>query len=199
MIPLAALALLQSTRYKVTLEGGATGTARLTQTKRTGGGKVVRLAATLRRGGSTIELHVESTYDATGSPLRKLQSFGLPGRAATHEVIVSFDADGAHAVVRERGTPKVTDVPLAKGLSRANAAEMWFVATKPKVGDVAKAYTFDADALEWVPTETTYVGEAKEGHRLKIVRRDRTSEAVVDDAGLPVRVDDGAMKLVRDL
>lgn len=197
MIPFALVVFQATIQYRVTLEGGGQGTARLTQTKRPEGGKIVRLVATLRRGNSTVEVHTESTFDAAGNPLRKLQSYGVPGRAPQHETIVTFDAEGANAVVRELGVPKASKVPLAPKLNRANAAESWFLTAKPKKGDVAKAWTFDPDALEWIPTETTYVGPVKEGHLLRIVRRDRTSEAVVDDAGMPVRLQDGAMKLER--
>lgn len=184
--------------YKVSLAGGAQGEARLTQTKRPGGGKTVRLVATLRRGNTTIEIHTESTFDATGSPIRKIQGYGPVGVAAQHETIVTFDADGAHAVVREHGVPKATSVDLAPKLSRANTAETWFSAVRPKKGDVATAWTFDPDALEWVKTETTYVGPVKDGHLLRIFRREKTSEAVVDDQGIPVRLEEGGMKLVRD-
>lgn len=139
MIPLVLVVLQATVQYRVTLEGGGEGTARLTQSKRPEGGKIVRLFATLRRGNATVEVRTEATFDAKGNPLRKLQSYGAPGRAAQHEAIVSFDADGANAVVREHGTPKASKVALAPKLNRANAAETWFVSVRPKVGDVAKA------------------------------------------------------------
>ncbi len=197
MIPLALVLLQTTANYRVTLDGGAEGTARLTQTRRPEGGKTVRLVATLRRQGSSVEVRSESTFDAQGSPLRKVQGYGPPGKPPLHETIVTFDAQGAHAVVRERGVPKATDVPLAPKLVRANAAETWFVLVKPSPGDVAKAWTFDPDALEWVPNQTTYVGPAKGGHLLRTVRREKTGETIVDDAGLPVQVEEGGMKLER--
>lgn len=197
MIPLVLIALQATVQYNVTLEGGGQGTARLTQTKRPEGGKTVRLVATLRRGNATVEVRTESTFDAKGNPLRKLQSYGTPGRAPQHETIVTFDAEGANAVVRELGVPKTSKVALAPKLSRTNVAETWFISAKPMKGDVAKAWTFDPDALEWVPTETTYAGATKEGHLLRVVRRDRTSEAIVDESGMPIRLQDGAMKLSR--
>lgn len=191
------LALQASQTYLVTLEGGAKGEARLTQTRRPDGGKTVRLVATLRRGSSTVEVRSESTFDAAGSPLRKSQGYGPPGRAPQHETLVTFDAAGANAVVRDLGVPKATKVALAPRLSRANAAETWFVSVRPKPGDVATAYTFNPDALEWTMTETTYVGRVKEGNLLRIVRREKKSEAIVDDAGLPVRVEEEGMRLER--
>lgn len=203
MIPIVLVSLQGSPptgvtmNYRLTLEGGGVGNARLTQTVRAEGGKTVRLVASLRRGNATVEIRSESVFDATGSPVRKVQGYGPPGRAPQHETIVTFDAAGANAVVRERGVPKASKIPLVAKLSRANAAETWFVAIRPKPGDVARAWTFDPDALEWGPTETIYVGPTKGGHLLRIVRRDKKSEAVVDDAGLPVRLEEGAMKLER--
>lgn len=197
MIPLVILALQATAQYRVTLEGGGEGTARVTQTRRPDGGKTVRLVASLKRGSVTLEVRSEATFDAVGNPLRKSQGYGPPGRSPQHETLVTFDAAGANAVVRDLGVPKATKVALAPKLSRTNAAETWFVAIRPKPGDVARAYTFDPGALEWTLTETIYVGPVKGGHLLRIVRRDRKSEAVVDDAGLPVRVEQEGMRLER--
>ena len=197
MIPLLLVVLQGTARYRVSVEGGGQGEARLTQTKRPEGGKTVRLVATLRRGNVALEIRSESTFDALGNPVRKSQGYGPVGRAASHETIVTFDEAGANAVVREQGVPKASKISLAKGLRRANAAETWFVFSRPKVGEVAKAYTFDPDGLEWVPTETTYVGPTKGGNLLRIVRRDKKTEAIVDDAGVPVRIQDGGMRLER--
>lgn len=196
MIPLALL-VLQTAGYRVGLDAGGEGTARLTQRARPGGGKTVLMVATLRRGAASVEVRTESVFDAVGAPLRKVQGVGPPGRPPTHETIVTFDAAGAHAVVRERGVPKATEVPLDPKRSRANAAETWFLSAKPKPGDVAKAWTFDASALEWAPTETTYVGPVPGGHLLRIARGEKRGEAVLDDAGLPVRIEEGGLRLER--
>lgn len=197
MIPLALLALQGMAEYRVRLEGGVEGAARVTVSKRPEGGKTVRSVIDLKRGSVTLQMRVEAVFDATGSPIRQSQGYGPPGRAPRHETLVTFDAAGANAVVRDLGVPKASRVPLAPKLSRANAAETWFIGIKPRPGDVAKAWTFDPDGLEWTFTETTYVGPTKGGHLLRTVRRDRTSETVMDDAGVPVRIQEGAMKLER--
>lgn len=197
MIPLVLLALQSTARYRVTLPGGAEGTARITVVRRPEGGKTVRSVIDLKRGSVLIQLRVDATYDASGSPVRQSQGYGPPGRAAGHETIVTFDAAGANAVVRDLGVPKASHVALSPKLSRANAAETWFVAVRPKPGDMARAWTFDPDALEWSLTETTYVGQTKGGHLLRVVRGERTGEAVVDDAGVPVRLTQGEMRLER--
>ena len=186
-----------SASYGVVLAGGVDGTARITVARRPEGGKTVRSVIDLKRGSKSLRFHFEATYDAAGSPVRQTQDYGVPGKAPQHQTIVTFDAAGANAVVRELGVPKVSHVALAPRLSRANAAETWFVAARPKVGEAARAWTFDPDALEWTPTETTYVGPTKGGNLLRIVRQDRVSEAVVDDAGVPVRLVQGEMRLER--
>lgn len=189
----------RTAQYRVALPGGTDGTARITVARRPEGGKTVRSVIDLKRGSILLRFRLDATYDASGSPVRQSQGYGPPGRAAAHETIVTFDAEGANAVVRDLGVPKASHVALAPRLSRANAAETWFVAFRPKPGDVARAWTFDPDALEWTLTETTYVGPVKGGHLLRIVRRDRTSEAVVDDAGVPVRLTQGEMRLERSV
>lgn len=197
MIPLALLALQGTARYKVTLEGGVAGTARCTVTRRPEGGKTVRFVIDLRRGNATLELRNDSTFDASGAPVRISQVSGLPGKAPQHETIVTFDAAGANAVVRDLGVPKASHISLAPKLNRANAAQTWFAGVRPKPGDVARAWTFDPDTLEWIVTETTYVGPTKEGNLLKVVQRDKPSTQVVDDAGVPVRIEQGETRLIR--
>lgn len=197
MMPLALLLLQGTANYRVTLEGGVEGTARVTLTKRPEGGKTVRFLIDLKRGSSRIQLRNDSTFDAAGSPVRVSQSYGTPGRAPQHETIVTFDAAGANAVVRDLGVPKASRVALAPKLSRANAAQTWFVGVRPKSGEVAKAWAFDPDTLDWVYTETTYVGPTKAGHLMRVVQGDRTTAFVVDDLGVPVRMEQGAMRLVR--
>ena len=197
MIPLALLALQGQASYRVALDGGVDGTARITVARRPEGGKTVRSVIELRRGSQSLRFHFEATYDASGSPLRQTQDYGVPGKPPQRQTIVTFDEAGANAVVRELGASRVSRVPLAPRLSRANAAETWFLSAKPKIGETARAWTFDPDALEWTATETTYVGPTKGGHLLRIVRREKTSEAVVDDAGVPMRVTQGGMRLER--
>jgi hypothetical protein len=195
--PLVLLALQGTANYKLTLEGGGQGEARLTQSKRPEGGKIVRLVATLKRGNATLEIKSESTFDVMGNPVRKSQGYGPPGRAPLHETIVTFDTEGANVVVRDKGAPKASKVPLGPKFNRTNAAETWFIKVQPKPGDLAKAWTFDPDNLEWVLTQTTYVGPVEGGHLLRITRRDKKSEAVLDRAGTPVRIEEGNMKLER--
>ena len=192
------LLLLQgAAEYRVSMDGGVDGSARVTVAKRPEGGKIVRSVIDLKRGSRTLRLRVEAKFDASGSPVRQSQAYGPPGRAPEHETIVTFDKDGANAVVRDHGVPKASRVPLFSKLGRANAAETWFFGTVPNPGDVAKAYTFDPAALEWTLTVTTYVGRAKGGHLLRTVRRDRTSETIMDDAGVPVRIEQGGILLER--
>ena len=197
MIPLVVLALQGAAEYRVVMEGGVEGTARVTVARRPEGGKTVRSVIDLKRGGRTLQVRVEAKFDASGSPVRQSQGYGPPGRAPEHETIVTFDKEGANAVVRDHGVPKATRVPLLSKVGRANAAETWFFGVVPKPGDVAKAYTFDPDALEWTLTVTTYVGPVKGGRLLRTVRRDRTSETVMDDAGVPVRIEQGGIRLDR--
>ena len=197
MIPLALLALQGAAEYRVAMEGGVEGKAQVSVAKRPEGGKTVRSIIDLQRGSRTLQVRVEAKFDETGRPVRQSQAYGAPGRDPDRQTIVTFDEAGAIAVVRALGAPKTTRVPLTGNRSRANAAETWFFLVRPKPGDVARAYTFDPDALEWTLTVTTYVGPVAGGHLLRTVRRDRTSETVMDDAGVPVRIEQGGIRLER--
>ena len=197
MIPVVLVALQGAAEYRVVMDGGVDGTARVTVAKRPEGGTTVRSIMDLKRGGRTLQMRVEAKFDATGTAIRQSQAYGPPGRAPEHETIVTFDREGANVVIRDHGVPKATRVPLVSKVSRANAAETWFFGVVPKPGDVAKAYTFDPAALEWTLTVTTYVGPVKGGHLLRTVRRDLTSETIMDDAGVPVRIEQGGIRLER--
>ncbi len=166
------------------------------------GSKVISLTMDFSgREGRTVRVRTERTYAKDGSPVRVFQETISQRPAFRVSVTVTFDAKGAHAVVDERGKRTVKDIPLVNTAPRKCTNEFWFLRDKPKVGQREKYYHFDATKLEWRISELTYMGPTKvkvagvqvAGHLV----RSPEGEAVLDDKGLPIRLDYGVVTMVR--
>jgi hypothetical protein len=153
------------------------------------------------REGRIVRVRTERTYAKDGSPVRVFQETVSQKPAFRNSVTVTFDEQGARAVSDERGKRTVKDIPLVSTAPRKCISEFWFLRDKPKVGQTEKYYHFDAAKLEWRISEATYVGPTKvkigkvefAGHLV----RSPDGEAVLDDKGLPIRLDYGAVTMVR--
>lgn len=181
------------------------GTASVIQKLMPDGNKSVELRMDLESQGRKVTLRAQSTFDPKGNPIRKFQEMAVPGQTGKRQTVATFDAEGANVVILDNGVRTVRQVALVKTANRANRAEFWFLRDKPKAGDSVKAFEFNLDSLEWELTTTTYVGPrvVKLGarriqtHELRVQRGARALTTFVDDAGLPVILDDGRVKLER--
>jgi hypothetical protein len=179
------------------------GEVAITQTLTKEGGKTVDLHLVLQAPGVRQEVSQHSEYDAEGWPTRKELRIegGQGGPVAT---VIAFDGEGA--VVRAPGAVEPRRVPLVAGAPRRNASEFWFLRDRPKPGARVTTYAFDPDRLEWTLTTIDYrgtgdvgTGSAKvTGHRVHVRQGDRTIDSVLDDKGLPLRVEDSdGLRLTR--
>ncbi len=166
------------------------------------GSKIITLTMDFSgREGRTVRVRTERTYLKDGSPVRVFQEIISQRPAFRNSVTVTFDAKGAHAVIDESGKRTVKDIPLVNTAPRKCTNEFWFLRDKPKVGLSEKYYHFDSTKLEWRISEATYVGPTKvkiggvqvAGHLV----RSPEGDAVLDDKGLPIRLDYGAVTMVR--
>ncbi len=192
---LARLGASQVT-LKITQPGGATGQAKVSQHIASDGGKLVELNMDLVVGGRRITVHQQSKFDRHGAPLRKVLDLNDEATHRSRQVIVSFDPAGANLVFERGGGRRPRSVTLAPSAPRENASEFWFVRDKPAPGAKVRCYVFDLDSLEWVLTDTTFVGKrpVKIGvktivcNHVSVKYPNKTVEADLDDSGLPVRV-----------
>lgn len=200
LLTLTALGAAQ-TKYQVTIGNRKAGSATLLQKVLPDGGKSVKLSMTLATGNGEAVLKAESTYDSKGNPVRKFQETVIASQKMRRTIVVTFDAKGANAVVELNGKRSTKHVPVPETVERADVTEFWFLRDKPKKGAVAKSYHFDLESLTWSMVATTYVGQVEATVGGKKVRAHKTESeqgtALIDDAGMPLRLEFGAGMLER--
>ena len=194
---LSILAVTSPAQFDVTYKGSKVGTASVTQKLTEGGSKTVMMSVEIKIQGKITKVRSENSYDATGLPMRKFVQTTGPGPRDRKTTIVTFSTEGAHVVTEFGGSRKQETVTLLETAPRANPSEFWFVKVQPKVGTQVRTYLFDIDSNSWQVNTITYKGKVTHkkmaGHLIESERY----TAVVDDAGLPIAVEFGAMMLER--
>lgn len=187
-------------RYRVTLAGKLVGSARLSQRINTEGSKQIELVMELSIGPEATTIRSQSWYDTRGFPMRKVLDIGPKGKAVARSVIASFDPKGASIVVRDHGVQKTpVRASLASNAPWGDPSEFWVLRDKPKAGTKLELLQLNLDTLQWERAEVTYRGKTKDGHRLSHKRGLRSTESVLDENGLPIRIeDDGGLLLIRE-
>lgn len=178
---------------------GLKGTATLINKIQEDGTKYVRLSMRLvYTDGQTADILQESTYSASGEPIRMLQT-SKSGTKKT-SVVVTFTEEGAQ-VVSDKGDGPKTNFVVAPGGSTKNPTEFWFCKDLPKKGQVAEYYTFRVSEQSWVKAKSRYEGKKEivvDGRRVSanLVQLGEI-KSYTDDKGDPYRVELGALKLER--
>lgn len=182
--------------------GGMTGTAKLRNEVQDDGGKYVQLSMTLRNpAGQAVTVLQESSYDAKGNPVRKIQVTTFPGGGGKQTVVATFDAKGA-TVKADAGGKSVSDVvPYPAGKTVRASSEFWFCRDKPAPGAVSTYWRFDLGKQSWVETKATYHGK----RQLKIGSKSYDchlitvgeARAYVDDKGDPLRLEQSGIVMER--
>lgn len=188
---------LGQAKYTIKLNGKPVGTASLTQSLLPSGEKRVQLSLEMTApGGKAVKVRSDTRYDAKGRATRQfIETIGVqpPSR---RQVTATFTKDGANAVLDDDGVRSVKDVPLPYTAPRDDASQFWFMREQPKAGATVKAYRFDADGLKWELTTTSYIGPTTVklgGKSIKgFLVRDSRSNTVVDEKGLPLRIETGS-------
>jgi hypothetical protein len=196
-----------SVPFRVWVGNVASGSASLIQKGQPGGGKLVELRVDLRMSSQSIDLRSQNTYDAKGNPIRKFQEVATVGVPGKKQTVVTFDAAGANVVILDGGKRSTKSVALVKGANRADVSQFWFFRDKPKPGTGFKVYQFNLDRLTWDLAMITYIGpkvvmiskRKVQTHEIRVDLEGRILKVFVDDGGLPVILDDGRIKLERQV
>lgn len=175
---------------KITRAGQNLGEAKVSQRLLPDGGKVVNLLLTLKGPSRTVLVRTESRFDKTGGPVRKFQETTTLGKTDYVRIIATFNSEGASVVTDRSGKRSIQQVPLVAGAPRADKSELWFSRLKPALGGQCRAYVFNLDSMEWELGTTQYVADPDGGHLLLTKRGGKEITTTVDDAGLPICIED---------
>jgi hypothetical protein len=205
LLPVAASLAAAQVKLNVTLEGRPMGTANLSQKLLADGSKQVEVKMTMESGGRGVELRTFSSYDSKGVPTRKFHEMRLPGTKTRRQVTVTFDGNGANVVIEEDAERSTRHVSLVEKAPRENLSEFWFLRDKPKPGQAMRIYSFDMDKLAWELLTVTYVGKKSitvggrkvDAHEIASERGTAKVSAFVDDAGFPLLLQEGRMRMER--
>lgn len=189
-------------RMEVTRNGKAIGMVVVTE-KFTAQGKTLELLMDLRSQQGQVAIRRQSSFSAQGMPTRKFME--IAAGPAKRQWIATFSSGKASMVVIEGGRRTVREIPLAAGASMADPSEFWFRPTVPRVGAVVRTFSLDLETQTWSPLTVTYAGRQQvtirgksiEVHRVVSRQGERTVESLHDLEGRPVRIDDGAIRLLR--
>ncbi len=189
-----ATAIAGQTDLALTGPDGMTGSARVTNQIQEDGSKYVQLSMTMRqKGGQDVSVLQESSYDAKGSPVRKLQVITFPGGGGKQTFVATFDEKGASIKVDAGGKTVTDSVPYPSGKSVRVVSEFWFIRDKPAPGAISTYWRFDIGTRTWVETKATYHGK----RQLKIGAKVHAchlitvgdAKAYMDDKGDPLRLE----------
>lgn len=189
-------------RLKVSAQGFPDSFATYSQKLLADGSKSSQMAIEISaRDGRKVRVRLDRTYASSGAPVRVYSETSSDKPRYRKTATATFGAEGARVVIDENGNRTVKDVSLAGTAPRECAPEFWFLRDTPKVGASAKYYHFDIDKLEWRIVESTYIGPTTyllAGSKVPAHRiRTTTGEAILDQSGAPLRVEDSAAVMVR--
>lgn len=156
------------------------------------GGKFIEMRVDLKKLKSNASVRRQSTFDPQMRCKRIVQEvIGVDG--ARSSVIVSISETGAQVVEMGPKGRKSRVVPLPKQARTAAPSDFWFWKLHPKIGDKCSYFGFNTESLEWEIVDVTYSGDVKIGgmtvHRVESDQGGRKSVALLDDDGLPVKLE----------
>ncbi len=204
LFALASCCAANAAEVKMSVIGpnGINGSATVDNRVLEDGSKYVRLSMELRTGnGPAVNVLQESTYDAKGFPVRKLQVTSTKGTKLKQSLAAVFTAEGAEVTVDSGDKHNTSEEPYPPGASVRAGNEFWFVRDKVKPGGVLTYKRFDLMLCKWVETKVTYLGrrtisvagQARQAHLVTV----GTVKTWVDEVGDPLRMEMGQTVLER--
>lgn len=182
--------------------GTLTGKATLVNQILPNGTKYVRLTMTLDDGaGKKATVMQESTYDAKGRPIRKLQVTSLDGGSARQTVALNF-GEGAVQYSMDQGGQKANqEFAYPEGKTINALPEFWFIRDAVAPGGVNTYSRFDLEQKAWVETKCTFLGKRDLQWNGKTVKANLvtmgSAKAWLDDKGDPYLVESEGARMVR--
>lgn len=183
--------------YNVFRQGNPVGTASLTQ-KLTAAGKVTQFKLEIKSAGTTATIRQTSTWDMNGVPVRKTLEMQTDSPRRRVMKTISFKGRAAN-IIEEIDAQRTVSEVIAPGAESVNAvAEYWFLRDMPKKDARSRYLAFDTDRNLWETTDAIYLGPKSvkvgastiKGFLVRTLTARRTVEAVFDDKGLPMLIEE---------
>ena len=152
-----------------------------------------------------VRVRTESLFDPDGKPLRKIFETSRAGGKDRRMFIATFEPGKAMLAKSGVTDASSVEVTIEKNLNIANSAEFWFVKAPPAEGAKSSFYNFLPAEGAWRltimeylgPGEATFMKKVYKGHRIRTTYSGTKAETLVDNQGLPILMEAGAIKFVR--
>lgn len=198
---LSSAAQTETVRLSAFINGKPAGEGTVTRTVLPGGLQKLHTLLKVKQSGQNLEIDLTTTTDAKGAPTDKVLKIAA-GAARATTVTMKINDQGATMSIVGGPTHKLA---LPKGTTRADPSNWWFVRTQPKVGQTATYQSLEPFEMEWRATTVKYVGERSitiagekvQAHYLTQVRGGKTSNIYLDKRGMPLRIEEPSLTLVR--
>lgn len=150
-----------------------------------------RVNMNLMVSGKGVKIFQESTYDKTGRPVKKTQSIVRSNGSLRQTVTALFGKTKVVVTADNAGKKMKAELSFPRGSFTASS-ELWFIKTKPRVGDINDYFRFDPNTQNWVRTKTIYKGPKQikigaKAYNAHLVETDG-AQNYIDDKGDPVKV-----------
>jgi hypothetical protein len=199
-------------KYTVRLKGEKVGTYVDETTGDDDSGYVDDSTLTMTHEGQSATIHEISRYGKDGIDLSKIVEVTQEGHNLKVKAVLGDD--GAKVSIWDDDQKDEQEVPLADKTPRADATNFWWKNSKPSSGDSVTYQSFDMEEMKWTKVTLKFVGRSKikigdqeldanEVDRTQIEvdhpEAQETSKVYVDDKGDPLVIEEGEMRIERDL
>jgi hypothetical protein len=211
-VSLLLIASATADRLGVYASGQRIGVADVTIALTRTGGVHTNLEMSLSMGGNTSQISLTSECDRSGKPLytkmtTKATLKGSPKAKPTlRTVSITFRGPVAKSIRVTNGKTDEKSVSAPAGANIADASQFWFIRDKPRPGQMATYYSFNAEQPSWIKTTTKYLGlkdvtvggKTRKAHQITTTRGGSAQNVFVDSKGGIVKMELGGLLFQAD-
>jgi hypothetical protein len=207
-ISVAALSMVASAdpiKYTVKIGDEKVGTFVDETTGDDTSGYVDESTFTMTHEGQSATIHEISRYGKDGIDFSKTLEISQDGHNL--KVRAKLSDDGAKLSIWDDDNKDEKEIPLGDKTSRVDATNFWWKTTKPDPGQTVTYQSFDMEEMKWSDVTLKFVGKAKvkiggqeyDANEIDRTEDDETSKVYVDDKGDALVIEDGDMRIERDM
>lgn len=187
----------------VLIDGKQVGEAKVSYRFTQRGTKLNQTRVDVKSSAGTWRMVQESEYDGEGYPIaNSLRTVATAnGKSKTDSVSISFAGRQATIRINRDGQleTKVSTAPEGKEIRRRD--ELWFLRTKPSVGQTFTCWHLDINRLQWRELKLQYIGQVDLPIHGKVVPAHHIKatdfDVWVDASGALLKIVNGSLKLIR--
>lgn len=196
MLSLVVLLATQSKilNYEISQGGKVVGTAKVLIKITTDGGKRTDTKLTLTQSENKLEMHTTQVWAKSGRPTLKIVQMFDPKGVETSRTRIDFRVTDLLINKTVDGKLSKSTIPIPAKAEIRDLPEFWFLRDKPAKGQIYKYWTFNATALLWEETTSTYVGPSDLATKERTIKQQHISQQIgkrkldmfLDETGFPV-------------